>query len=113
MNASGPLPLEPLLRLLGTPRETPLLHMSIALALQQRDRRDEAMAHLRTAVARDPAYAAAHRLLGLLALESGDAAAARTAFAEGLEAARQRGDKQLEKELAVRLRRLDRTPPEA
>ncbi|MBS7458628.1 tetratricopeptide repeat protein [Coralloluteibacterium stylophorae] len=103
-----PLPLEPLQRLLGSARETPLLHMSIALALQQRGRQDEAVAHLRTAVERDPAYAAAWRLLGLLLAEGGDRTAARDAFTHGIAAARTRGDRQLEKELGVRLRRLDR-----
>lgn len=108
MNAPAPLPLEPLQRMLGTARETPLLHMSLALALQQRDRPAEAIGHLRSAVAMDPDYPAAWRLLGLLLAGTGDRDAAREAFGRGLASAGKRGDKQLEKELQVRLRRLDK-----
>lgn len=103
---SATLKLEPLLKMLDSGRDSPLLRMSIALALQQQGDLNLARQHLQAALDADPQYAAAWRLLGLLAMEQQDHPAAEQAFSTGLEAAARRGDKQLEKELTVRLKRV-------
>jgi Tfp pilus assembly protein PilF len=65
--------------------------------------------HLREALARDPGYSAAWKLLGK-ALEKADAAEAAEAWRKGIEAALGKGDKQAAREMQVFLRRLERGP---
>ena len=67
-----------------------------------------AAAHLREAIALDPGYSAAWKLLGK-ALEAGDPGAAADAYRKGIAAAQSRGDKQAAREMEVFLRRLERT----
>jgi len=66
--------------------------------------------HLQRCVEFDPKYSAAWKLLGKAHQGQGDAAAARQAWEQGLEAARDHGDKQAEKEMTVFLKKLDRHP---
>jgi tetratricopeptide (TPR) repeat protein len=66
--------------------------------------------HLQRCVEFDPKYSAAWKLLGKAHQGQGDAAAARQAWEQGLEAARAHGDKQAEKEMTVFLKKLDRHP---
>jgi len=68
----------------------------------------KAAMHLQRAVALDPGYSAAWKLLGkaLLAAERGDEALA--AWQEGIAAAERKGDKQAMKEMEVFARRLVR-----
>lgn len=66
--------------------------------------------HLREALARDPGYSAAWKLLGK-ALEATDRTGAAEAWRRGIEAAQARGDKQAAKEMQVFLRRLERADP--
>lgn len=66
--------------------------------------------HLREALARDPGYSAAWKLLGK-ALEATDRPGAAEAWRRGIEAAQARGDKQAAKEMQVFLRRLERAAP--
>ncbi|MBV4461118.1 tetratricopeptide repeat protein [Pseudomonas sp. COR58] len=70
----------------------------------------KAAEHLQRCVAFDPKYSAAWKLLGKAQLASGEPAAARQAWEQGLEAARAHGDKQAEKEMTVFLKKLDRQP---
>ena len=56
----------------------------------------------------DPKYSAAWKLLGKAQAGSGDSAAARRAWEQGIEAAQAHGDKQAEKEMTVFLKKLDR-----
>lgn len=65
--------------------------------------------HLRAAVAHDPHYSAAWKLLGKALSAAGDAAAARDAYRSGIAAAESRGDKQAAKEMAVFLKRLEKS----
>jgi predicted Zn-dependent protease len=69
----------------------------------------EARAHLERAVALDPDYSAAWKLLGKAAAEGGDVQAAMSAWRSGIEAAERKGDKQAVKEMRVFLRRLERS----
>ena len=68
----------------------------------------KAAEHLRQCVRFDPKYSAAWKLLGKALEASGDLAAARHAWTEGLAAAQAHGDKQAEKEMTVFLKRLDK-----
>ncbi|TRX73821.1 tetratricopeptide repeat protein [Pseudomonas mangiferae] len=67
--------------------------------------------HLGRCVEQDPTYSAAWKLLGKALLAAGDRDGARSAWARGLDAARDRGDKQAEKEMTVFLRKLERAVP--
>ena len=64
--------------------------------------------HLRSAVAQDPAYSAAWKLLGKALEACADPAGAIEAYRSGIGAAEKRGDKQAAREMAVFLKRLER-----
>jgi predicted Zn-dependent protease len=65
-----------------------------------------AASHLEHAVALDPDYSAAWKLLGKARAALLDSTGAEAAWTAGLASARRKGDKQAEKELQVFLRRL-------
>jgi len=67
-----------------------------------------AATHLRAAVAQDPGYSAAWKLLGRALAEAGDAHGAMEAYRSGIAAAGVKGDKQAAKEMTVFLRRLEK-----
>ena len=93
--------------LCGGPRDGALLRVTLANALLTQGDAVAAIAELRRALAFDPDYSSAWKLLGKLLAESDDAAAAADAYRAGIAAANKRGDKQAEKEMQVFLRRLD------
>ena len=67
-----------------------------------------AVEHLERAVALDPAYSAAWKLLGKAREQAGREPEAMDAYRRGIEAADKRGDKQAAKEMNVFLRRLEK-----
>lgn len=67
-----------------------------------------AIEHLRRATAFDPDRTMAWQALGQALNDSGNSAAARQAWEQGVEVARTNGDQQAEKVMTVWLRRLDR-----
>jgi Tfp pilus assembly protein PilF len=67
---------------------------------------DAAARHLAQAVALDPGYSAAWKLLGKAQLALNRPAEARRAWEQGIAAAARKGDVQAEKEMRVFLRRL-------
>src|SRR6478609_3348665 len=85
-----------------------LLRFSLGKAYAEHERHAEAATHLRAALAFDPTYSVAWKWLGKACLGLGDKPGARTAWESGLQAAQARGDKQVEKELQVFIKRLDR-----
>ena len=91
-------------------RDSALLRMGLASALQQRGEPQAALVHLQSAVKQDPNLSAAWKGLGKLHLELGDREAARLAWQQGVSVAESRGDKQAMKEMQVFLKRLDRNP---
>jgi predicted Zn-dependent protease len=97
--------------LIGTDRDSALLRMTLATALLQQEKPEEAEAQLTRATEMDPAYTAAWKQLGKVRLSLEDPNGARGAWQSGLEAARKKGDKQAEKEMTVFLRRLDKQNP--
>lgn len=95
-------------KLIGTPRDGALLRYSLGTELLKAGEPARAIAELREAVQRDPAYSAAWKTLGRALAESGQGEQALEAWTRGIEAARARGDRQAEKEMTVFARRLAR-----
>jgi len=93
-------------KLLGGPRDGALLRYSLGNEWLKAGHPAEAAACLRAALERDAHYSAAWKLLAKALAESGDLAAARAAYAEGIRVAEARGDLQAAKEMAVFARRL-------
>lgn len=89
-------------------QDNALLRFTLGQAYLKEGRPAEAVAQLREAVAQDPQYSAAWKLLGRALTEAGDASGAIAAYREGIEVAEARGDKQASKEMQVFLRRLER-----
>jgi predicted Zn-dependent protease len=99
-------PLPSLLKLVGTPRDGALLRFSIGAEYLKAGDPGNAALQLREAVARDPDYSAAWKLLGRALADSGRADAALEAYERGISVAEARGDKQAAKEMTVFARRL-------
>jgi Flp pilus assembly protein TadD len=93
---------------LGGPRDGALLRFSLGTALLSNGDATHAVAAFREAVGFDATYSAAWKMLGKALAESGDGGAAVDAYRQGLDVARARGDKQVEKEITVFLRRLQK-----
>lgn len=93
--------------MLAQGEDTALLRFSLGNALLEPDPA-RAAGHLERAVALDPDYSAAWKLLGRAMAASGRDEEARAAFARGIETAERCGDIQAAKEMQVFLRRLDK-----
>ena len=104
---SAPL-IESLEKLRGTPRDGALLRYSLGLEYLKAGDRSSAIAELREAVARDARYSAAWKLLGRALAEDARPDEALDAWTRGIEAARAKGDRQVEKEMTVFVRRLQK-----
>lgn len=100
--------LEGLMKLLDGPRDGALLRFGIAKELHDQQRSAEAIVHLEKALALQPEYSAAWKLLGhvLKALGRDDDALA--AWRQGIEVATARGDIQAVKEMTVFARRIEK-----
>ena len=96
-----------LLKLVGTPRDGALLRFSLGAEYLKGDDFESAVAHLSTAVEKDPAYSAAWKLLGKALAESGREEKALASYRKGIEVAEKKGDKQAAKEMTVFARRLE------
>jgi predicted Zn-dependent protease len=96
-------------RLLGGPRDTPLLRFSLGNEYLKAGDAAAAAAHLREAVARDPEYSAAWKLLGKALADADRPAEALEAYRAGIVVAERRGDKQAAREMSVFARRLEKT----
>lgn len=95
----------------GGSRDGALLRFSLGSALLDAGDAAAASDELRRALAFDPGYSAAWKLLGKACLQVGQPQAATDAWRSGIAAAAQRGDKQAEKEMTVFLRRLEKPHP--
>jgi Tfp pilus assembly protein PilF len=101
-------PIANLEKMLGTPRDGALLRYSLGCEYLKAGEPARAAEFLHAAVARDPRYSAAWKMLGKALVEAGRAGEAADAYRSGIEAARAKGDRQAEKEISVFLRRLER-----
>ena len=95
-------------KLLGTPRDGALLRYSLGLEYGKAGRHADAVAQLREALTRDPLYSAAWKALGKTLSDMNSLDEALTAYQQGIEAAKKKGDRQAEKEMTVFARRLIR-----
>jgi Tfp pilus assembly protein PilF len=86
--------------------------LRFALGSRYLDKGDHAAAlrHAEAAVALDPSYSAAWKLLGRARAAAGRDAEAADAYERGIAVAMQRGDQQAAKEMRVFLKRLRREP---
>ena len=94
--------------LLAAGKDNALVRFSLGLHYLNAGEAARAAPHLRAAVAHDPGYSAAWKLLGRALAQEGERDAAMDAYRRGIEAAEKKGDKQAAKEMAVFLRRLEK-----
>ncbi len=99
-------------KLLGTPRDGALLRYSLGIEHVKAGDLPRAVEYLRDAVARDALYSAAWKALGKALSDLGRPAEALDAYRRGIEAAKQKGDRQAEKEMTVFARRLEKSGKE-
>lgn len=100
-------------KLLGTPRDGALLRYSLGLEYVKAGNLERAIEHLREAVSRDPLYSAAWKALGKALGEASRPEEALAAYRQGIAAAKQKGDRQAEKEMTVFARRLEKQKRDA
>ena len=96
------------LAMLEKGQDSAMLRFSLGNEYLADDDAEAAALHLRAAVAKDPQYSAAWKLLGKALTETGDVAGAAAAFADGIKVAEAKGDRQAAKEMGVFLKRLQR-----
>jgi len=97
-----------LLKLIGTPRDGALLRYSLGNEYLKSGEAEQARLQLNEAVARDPDYSAAWKLLGKACADAGQPQAALEAYRQGIAVAEKKGDKQAAKEMAVFARRIQK-----
>ena len=95
-------------KLIGTPRDGALLRFSLGNEYLKSGDAHNAQLQLSQAVARDPAYSAAWKLLGRALTETGQPRAALDAYRQGIAVAEKKGDKQAAKEMTVFARRIQK-----
>ena len=101
--------IERLESMLANGQDTALLRFTLGKNYIEIDDIERAVTHLQRCVELDPTYSAAWKLLGKARLARGDVIGARRAWEEGIRMAAARGNKQVEKEMVVFLRRLDKS----
>jgi Tfp pilus assembly protein PilF len=95
-------------KLIGTPRDGALLRYALGNAYLKDGDARKAQSHLAEAVARDPAYSAAWKLLGQALAQTGQPQAALDAYRRGIAVAEHKGEQQAAKEMAVYARRIEK-----
>ena len=101
-------PVERFEALLAAGKDSALLRFGLGQQYLNAGEAARAAEHLRAAVAQDPGYSAAWKLLGRALERAVEAQQAMDAYRQGIEAAGRRGDKQAAREMEVFLRRLHR-----
>ncbi|WP_324732613.1 hypothetical protein [Pseudomonas paeninsulae] len=100
--------LESLEKMLAKGVDNALLRFGLGKGYLDAGEPARAAEHLQRCVEFDSKYSAAWKLLGKALLAADQPLAARQAWERGLQAARDHGDKQAEKEMTVFLRKLDK-----
>jgi predicted Zn-dependent protease len=94
--------------MLARGQDSALLRYSLGGEYLKLNQPDKAAEHLRQAVAKDPKYSAAWKLLGKALADAGHHDEAIKAYEEGIKVAEEKGDKQAAKEMTVFLKRLQK-----
>lgn len=95
-------------KLIGTPRDGALLRFSLGNEYLKLGDAHNAELQLSDAVARDPAYSAAWKLLGKALAENGQEEAALDAWRKGIAVAEENGDLQAAREMTVFAKRIQK-----
>lgn len=95
-------------KLLDGARDGALLRFSLGAEYLKAGNAEAAAGHLRQAVAFDPGYSAAWKLLGKALADGGSAQEALAAYRQGIEVAKSKGDKQAAREMSVFAKRIER-----
>ena len=95
-------------KLISTPRDGALLRFSLGSEYLKSGDAHSAQLQFAEAVARDPAYSAAWKLLGKALTEIGQPQAALDAYRQGIAVAEKKRDKQAAKEMTVFARRIEK-----
>jgi predicted Zn-dependent protease len=95
-------------KLLGGPRDGPLLRFSLGNEYLKAGEAQAAAGHLQEAVKRDPGYSAAWKLLGRALIDQGASEQALEAYRRGIAVAEAKGDKQAAKEMSVFAKRIEK-----
>ena len=94
--------------LLASGKDSALLRFGLGMHYLKAGAAARAAEHLKSAVAQDPGYSAAWKLLGKALEGEGQPGAAMEAYRSGIAAAEKKGDKQAAREMGVFLKRLER-----
>jgi predicted Zn-dependent protease len=94
--------------MLARGQDSALLRYSLGGEYLKLDQPGKAAEHLRQAVAKDPKYSAAWKLLGQALADAGHIDEAIEAYEDGIKVAEEKGDKQAAKEMTVFLKRLQK-----
>jgi len=100
-------------KMLAAGKDGALLRFSLGNEYLKAGDAGRAAEHLQRAVALDPDYTAAWKLLGRALQESGDAPGSMAAYRSGIAVAQRKGDKQAGREMEVFVRRLEKALREA
>jgi predicted Zn-dependent protease len=103
-----PAPLENFLTMLARGRDNALLRFSLGNEYLKQGDPEQAAEHLRQAVAFDPNYSAAWKLLGKALADANLPAEALNAYRQGVAVAEARGDKQAAREMDVFAGRIEK-----
>lgn len=95
-------------KMLASGKDNALLRFSLGNEYLKAGEPARAAEHLQHAVAFDPNYSAAWKLLGRALVESGQPEAALAAYQQGIAVAETKGDKQAAKEMAVFAHRIEK-----
>lgn len=94
--------------MLARGQDSALLRYSLGGEYLKLNQADKATEHLRQAVAKDPKYSAAWKLLGKALADAGRKEEAIKVYEDGIKVAEEKGDKQAAKEMTVFLKRLQK-----
>lgn len=100
--------IEALEKMLAGGADNAMLRFTLGKACFDLEQYAKAVMHLDEAVRQDAQYSAAWKWLGRALERAGELERAAETFRKGIEAARQKGDRQAEKEMAVFLRRVEK-----
>lgn len=100
--------IDALLAMLDRGQDSALLRFSLGNEYTAAGRHDEAVSHVQKAIALDPEYSAAWKLLGRALSNAGREDEAIDAWRAGIKVAEKKGDRQAAREMIVFLRRLEK-----